>query len=73
MIKTTKYFFFFLILNILSACSFDQKTGIWSGGKKEKKRIELLEQEQNQISKVIKLYSTDDIFLKKLNQSKIQF
>ena len=70
MIKTTKYFFFFLILNILSACSFDQKTGIWSGGKKEKKRIELLEQEQNQISKVIKLYSTDDIFQKEIKPIK---
>ena len=31
--------FFFLIFLLLTNCSFDDKSGIWSGGKDEKRRI----------------------------------
>ena len=34
---------FFLVLILLAHCSFDDKTGIWSGDKEEKRRITELE------------------------------
>jgi len=37
---------FFLIIILLVNCSFDTKTGIWTGEKTEKKRIVELEKEQ---------------------------
>lgn len=69
MINKAKYISFFLIFNLLSSCSFDQKTGIWSG-EKEEKRVQLLEQEQNSVSKVVKLYSTEDVYQKAIKPSK---
>ena len=53
---------FFLIIN----CSFDDKTGIWSGGKKEKKRISQLEKEQSKVIDVTKIYSSDSIYSKEI-------
>ena len=45
---TRKYFLIFNILSIvfLSNCSFDSKTGIWSGTENEKKRGVEIEKEQ---------------------------
>ena len=54
---------FFFIIN----CSFDDKTGIWSGSKKEKKRIYQLEKEQRKIIDVTKIYSSDDVYSKEIS------
>jgi len=56
------FFFFFLI-----GCSFDDKTGIWSGGIKEKKRISELEKKQNRLLDVEKtVYLSDEIYSKEI-------
>ena len=51
-----KKLIFFLIFTLLSGCSFDNQTGIWSGEEKEKRRISELEKEQNQIVDIINVY-----------------
>ena len=48
---------FFLIFILLSNCSFDNKTGIWGGSEKEKRRISKLEREQKQIIDIERVYS----------------
>ena len=62
---------FLLIFFLITNCSFDDKTGIWSGGKKEKKRISQLEKEQRKIIDVTKIYSSDNVYSKEiaLNQN----
>ena len=37
--KKVSYLFFFLFSILLTSCSFDKVTGIWSGSEKEKQRI----------------------------------
>ena len=64
MTKKIKYLAFLLILNLFASCSFDNKSGIWSGSEVEKKRISELEKEQNRKIDVVKIYSTKSIFLK---------
>ena len=44
-----KNLIFFLIFILSANCSFDNKTGIWGGDKKEKRRITELEKEQKQL------------------------
>ena len=39
MIEKIKYLIFFLILTLFANCSFDNKTGIWSGTEEEKKEF----------------------------------
>ena len=56
-----KNLIFFLIFILLVNCSFDNKTGIWSGSKKEKRRISELEKEQKQIIDIERVYSSGDI------------
>ena len=51
---------FLLIFLLINNCSFDNKTGIWSGDKEEKKRISDLEKEQRKVIDVRKIYSSDD-------------
>ena len=58
---------FLLIFFLVNSCSFDDKTGIWSGNKKEKKRISLLKEEQSKIIDVTKVYSSDDIYSEEIN------
>ena len=53
---------FFLIFILLSNCSFDDKTGIWGGNEKEKRRISELEKEQKQIIDIERVYSSEDIY-----------
>lgn len=48
----------FFILN----CSFDKKTGFWSGSDNEKKRLSELRKEERAQLKRIKVYSSDTIF-----------
>ena len=57
MIKKVKYLLFFLIFLILCNCSFDNKTGIWSGSKKEKDRISELERKQKEKIDDVNIYS----------------
>ena len=59
-----KKLIFFLIFALLSSCSFDNQTGIWSGEEKEKIRITKLEKEQNQIVDIINVYSSESIYSK---------
>ena len=56
----------FLIFILLINCSFDNKTGIWRGGEKEKRRISELEKEQKQIIDVYKVYSSEKNFLEEI-------
>ena len=62
MIKKKIYLIYFLLssLILLIGCSFDNKTGIWSGGEEEQQRIADLEREQKQLLEVVKIYSTED-------------
>ena len=66
MTKNIKYLLFFLVLVLFVSCSFDNNSGIWSDGEKEKKRIAELEKKQNQKIEVIKIYSSEDTNLKEI-------
>ena len=65
-----KILVFVLIYTTLVSCSFDSKTGIWSGGKKEKERIAELERQQKKVIDVVKIYSSDDIFNSEISLNK---
>ena len=43
-------------------CSFDDKTGIWSGSKAEKERLAEIERQQKNILETVKVYSSDKEF-----------
>ena len=62
--------FFFLILVLLSICSFDDKTGIWGDSKKEKEKIADLERKQKEIIEVEKIYSSENVFSKEVSLTK---
>ena len=47
---------------LFSSCSFDKKSGIWSGGVEEKRRIAELEKEQKSEIEVVNIYSQKRIF-----------
>ena len=70
MIKKVKYLIFFLIFILFASCSFDNKSGIWSGGEKEKKRVSELEKEQRQIIDIVKIYTSEKFYSKGLEQAK---
>jgi len=53
---------FFLALILLVNCSFDTKTGIWSGAEDEMKRIIELEKEQVKNKNIKKIYSSKNIY-----------
>ena len=57
-----KNLIFFLILILLVNCSFDNKTGIWTGGEDEKRRIAELEEKQNQAIYTDKVYSSENVY-----------
>ena len=63
--------FLIVIFFFINSCSFDSKTGIWSGGEDEKKRISDLEKKQKSVIKFENVYLSDDVFLEELtlNQS----
>jgi len=61
-----KRLIFFLIFVFLYNCSFDKKTGIWDGDKKEKRRISELEQKQKNIIDVYKIYTSENIYSKNI-------
>ena len=62
MIKKIKYFATIFLLIFLSSCSFDNKTGIWSGNKEEKERLAELERQQKSVLETINVYSSDKKF-----------
>ena len=70
MIKPIKYLIFFSAFFLIANCSFDKKTGIWSGGEKEKERIAELEQQQKQIIETIDIYSSETVDLKEIKATK---
>ena len=70
MIRKARLVIFFLIFVLSINCSFDNKTGIWSGGKEEKERIANLEKEQKSILRVIKIYSSDNVYKKEISSDK---
>ena len=62
---------FFLCFILISHCSFDNKSGIWSG-ENEKKRISELEKKQNEDndSSFINIYSSEDLYNKEISLEK---
>ena len=68
MIKKKNLIFLVLII-LVYGCSFDDKTGIWSGNEEEKRRISQLKERQNQIIDVKKIYSTDTVYSKEITLS----
>ena len=57
---------FFLLFILLLNCSFDKKTGIWSGNKKEKIRIAELKKEQE--TKVVdSVFSSESVYSKEIS------
>ena len=65
-----KNLIFFLIFILLVNCSFDNKTGIWSGSKKEKRRISELGKEQKQTKVVDSIYSSKSVYSKEISLTK---
>ena len=64
-----KNLIFFLTFILLINCSFDKKTGIWSGNEKEKTRIVELEKEQK--TKVVdSIYLSESIYSKEISLTK---
>ena len=57
-----KKLIFFLVLILLVNCSFDDKTGIWSGDKDEKRRISELEKKQGRTISTDTIYSSENIY-----------
>ena len=66
MIKKVKYLIFFLIFILFASCSFDNKSGIWSGGEKAKKKVSKLEKEQKRVIDVVKVYTSETFFSKEI-------
>ena len=67
--KKIKYLVFFLILILVANCSFDRKSGIWSGYEDEKKKASELEKEQKRVIDVIKVTSSK-VYLKEIPPTK---
>ena len=66
MIKKVKYLIFFLIFILFASCSFDNKSGIWSGGEKAKKKVSKLEKQQRRVIDVVKVYTSETFFSKEI-------
>ena len=66
MIKKVKYLIFFLIFILFASCSFDNKSGIWSGSEKAKKKASKLEKEQRRVIDVVKVYTSETFFSKEI-------
>ena len=74
MIKKIKYFATIFLLIFLSSCSFDNKTGIWSGNKEEKERLAELErlrkeEEARRHAAAIKIQRRGRVYLKQKAES----
>jgi len=58
-------------LVLLTNCSFDNKTGIWSGSDEEQRRMKELEREQKKLLEVVKIYSSEDSYSEEVSSTKI--
>ena len=70
MIKKIKYLIFYLIFILFASCSFDNKTGIWSGSEKEKIKAAELEKEQKRIIDVVRVYTSESTSSKEIPAAK---
>ena len=62
-INRKRNLFFFLTFFLITHCSFDNKTGIWQGDKREKTRIVELEKEQKKLqNKTQDIFSNNEYF-----------
>ncbi len=66
MIKKVKYLIFFLIFILFASCSFDNKSGIWSGSEQVKQKVSKLEKEQRRVIDVVKVYTSETFFSKEI-------
>ena len=66
MIKKINYLIFFFIFILFASCSFDNKSGIWSGDEREKKRITELEKEQKRIINKVNVYTSKNVSSKEI-------
>ena len=65
----SKYFIFFSIyIFLLSGCSFDSKTGIWSGNDKEKRRLSKIQTEAES-KEIVRAYSSEKIYSEEINSA----
>ena len=64
--KKTKFLVYSLIFFLLANCSFDNRSGIWSGSEEEKK-IAKLEIEQQKEKKVVKVYTFQTPYSKEIS------
>ena len=62
----SKSLIFILIFILLTNCSFDDKTGIWGKGDKERKRLSKLEKEQKENTNLDKIFSSEYTFTKEI-------
>ena len=65
-----KNLIFFLIFIFAASCSFDSKTGIWTGDEKERKRVSDLEDEKKRTLNTVNIYSSERIYSKEVSLSK---
>ena len=70
MIKKMQYLIFFLTFSLFVNCSFDNKTGIWSGSEEEKRKVAELESAQNRVINVVKVYSSENFYSKEISAVK---
>ena len=70
MIKKMQYLIFFLTFSLFVNCSFDNKTGIWSGSEEEKRKVAELENAQNRVINVVKVYSSENFYSKEISAVK---
>tara|TARA_B100000686_G_C16720199_1_gene934452 strand:+ start:233 stop:1582 length:1350 start_codon:yes stop_codon:yes gene_type:complete len=53
---------FLILLFLLSNCSFDSKTGYWDGLEEEKRRVKIIQAEQEKQKNLIKIYASEKFF-----------
>ena len=68
MINVTKKIYYLIIFIILAGCSFDSKTGIWSGSDKEKRRLSKI-QEEAESKEVVRAYSSEKIYTEEVSSN----
>ena len=71
--KKKNYLIYLLFFFLIQGCSFDNKTGIWSGSEDEQRKVLEIEREQNRKLEVVKIYSSKDFYSKEIiAEKKIQ-
>ena len=68
MINVTKKLYYLIIFIILVGCSFDSKTGIWSGNDKEKRRLSKIQTEAES-KEIVRAYSSEKIYSEEINSA----